>query len=403
MAEYAYDAINAQGHLTSGVISAPDVGSAREQLQARGLLPSSLAEKAAAGEESFGSMFKKVKPKALQVFARQLATMIEAGVSVVASLVTLEDQTEDKYLKEVVSEVRADVESGMIFSRALSRHPKVFSRLFVAMVAAGESSGTLDIVLDRVATQIEKETKLKRRVKSAMMYPAVVLTFASIVLIFMLMFIVPVFQKVFDELNGQLPTPTRIIVAMSHALRNYWFIIFPMIGLIIYTLRRLKRTPEGIRMWDRFKLRVPMKIGDVVQKIALARVSRTLATLVAAGVDIITALDIAAGTAGNWVLETALQRTSQRVHDGVPISVPLAEDDIFPPMVSQMVKIGEETGELDKMLGKIADFYEDEVDASIASLTSIIEPLLMICVGAMVGTIVISMYLPMFKLLTLIK
>jgi len=403
MAEFAYDAINAQGMLTSGVISAPDVSSAREQLQARGLLPSSLAERAAAGEETFGSMFKKVKPKSLQVFARQLATMIEAGVSVVAALVTLEEQTDDKYLQEVVGEVRADVESGMIFSRALARHPKVFDRLFVAMVAAGESSGTLDIVLDRVATQIEKATKLKRRVKGAMVYPIVVISFASLVLTFMLMFIVPVFQKVFDELNGQLPTPTRIIIGMSNALRGYWFIIFPTIGLIIYMIRRFKRTPEGTRMWDRFKLRVPMKIGDVVQKIALARISRTLATLVAAGVDIITALDIAAGTAGNWVLETALQHTSQRVHEGVPISVPLAEDENFPPMVSQMVKIGEETGELDKMLGKIADFYEDEVDASIESLTSIIEPLLMICVGAMVGAIVISMYLPMFKLLTLIK
>jgi len=403
MAEFAYDAINAQGMLTSGVISASDVSSAREQLQARGLLPSSLAEKAAAGEESFGSMFKKIKPKSLQIFARQLATMIEAGVSVVAALVTLEEQTDDKYLKEVVAEVRADVESGMIFSRALGRHPKVFDRLFVAMVAAGESSGTLDIVLDRVATQIEKATKLKRRVKGAMVYPAVVISFASLVLTFMLMFIVPVFQKVFDELNGQLPTPTKIVIGMSNALRGYWFIIFPTIGLIIYLIRRFKRTPEGTQMWDRFKLRVPMKIGDVVQKIALARISRTLATLVAAGVDIITALDIAAGTAGNWVLETALQRTSQRVHEGVPISIPLAEDDIFPPMVGQMVKIGEETGELDKMLGKIADFYEDEVDASIESLTSIIEPLLMICVGAMVGAIVIAMYLPMFKLLTLIK
>jgi type IV pilus assembly protein PilC len=348
-------------------------------------------------------MFKKVKPKSLQVFARQLATMIEAGVSVVAALVTLEEQTDDKYLKEVIGEVRSDVESGVIFSKALARHPKVFSRLFVAMVAAGESSGTLDIVLDRVATQIEKETKLKRRVKSAMVYPTVVMTFASLVLVFMLMFIVPVFQKVFDELNGQLPTPTRIIIGMSHALRGYWFIIFPLIGLIIYMLRRLKRSPEGTKAWDRFKLRVPMKIGDVVQKVALARISRTLATLVAAGVDIISALDIAAGTAGNWVLEHALKQTSERVHEGVPISIPLSEDPIFPPMVSQMVKIGEETGELDKMLGKIADFYEDEVDSSIAALTSIIEPILMIFVGAMVGTVVIAMYLPMFKLLTLIK
>ena len=403
MAEFTYDAFNAQGVLTSGVVSAPDVSSAREQLQTRGLLASSLSEKAAAGEAGMRTMFKAVKPKSLQVFARQLATMIEAGVSVVAALVTLEEQTDDKYLREVVSEVRGDVESGLILSKALARHPKVFNRLFVSMVAAGESSGTLDTVLDRVATQIEKDTKLRRRVKGAMVYPTVVISFATLVLIFMLMFIVPVFQSVFAELNGQLPAPTQIIIDLSHLLRGYWFIIFPAIGASIWMARRLKATPEGTKRWDQFKLRVPMKIGDVVHKIALARVSRTLATLVAAGVDIISALDIAAGTAGNWVVEQALMNTSVRVHEGVPISVPLIEDTVFPPMVGQMVRIGEETGELDKMLSKIADFYEDEVDASIQSLTSIIEPLLMICVGAMVGTIVISMYLPMFKLLTLIK
>jgi type IV pilus assembly protein PilC len=212
-----------------------------------------------------------------------------------------------------------------------------------------------------------------------------------------------VFVKVFAELNGQLPTPTRIVMGASNALRDYWFVIFPAIGFAIYGFRRLKRTEQGRQRWDKFRLKLPMKIGDVVQKIALARFSRTLATLVAAGVDIITALEITGGTAGNYVIEEALVRTRERVHDGVPISQPLAEDPIFPPMVSQMVKIGEETGELDKMLGKIADFYEDEVDASIQSLTSIIEPILMIGVGAMVGTIVISMYLPMFKLLTLIK
>jgi type IV pilus assembly protein PilC len=403
MAVYTYDAINAQGLELSGVIHAPDLGSAREQLQQRGLLPQSLREKAAAGEESARTAFKKVKPKSLQVFSRQLATMIEAGVSVVAALVTLEEQTDDKYLREVIVDVRSDVESGVVLSKALARHPKVFNRLFVAMVEAGESSGTLDTVLDRVATQIEKETKLKRRVKSAMVYPAVVITFASLVLTFMLLFIVPVFVKVFAELNGQLPTPTRIVMGASNALRDYWFIIFPAIGFAIYGFRRLKRTEQGRQRWDKFRLKLPMKIGDVVQKIALARFSRTLATLVAAGVDIITALEITGGTAGNWVIEEALGRTRERVHEGVPISTPLAEDPIFPPMVSQMVRIGEETGEMDKMLGKIADFYEDEVDASIQSLTSIIEPILMIGVGAMVGTIVISMYLPMFKLLTLIK
>ncbi len=403
MADFTYDAINAQGMQLTGTISAADLGTAREQLQARGLLPQSLIERAAAGEAGLAAAFKSVKPKALQVFARQLATMIEAGVNVVTALVTLEEQTEDKYLREVITEVRSDVEAGVILSKALARHPKVFSRLFVAMVAAGESSGTLDTVLDRLATQIEKDTKLKRRVKGAMVYPTVVLSFASLVLVFMLLFVVPVFQNVFDELNGSLPKPTQIVIALSHALRNYWFVIFPVIGLVIWSIRRAIRSEPGRQRWDQFKLRIPMKIGDVVQKVALARLSRTLATLVAAGVDIITALEIAGGTAGNWVIEQALANTAERVHEGVPISTPLQENPIFPPMVGQMVRIGEETGELDKMLSKVADFYEDEVDASIQSLTSIIEPILMIGVGIMVGTIVISMYLPMFKLLTLVK
>jgi type IV pilus assembly protein PilC len=402
MAAFAYDAINAQGLEHKGVIHAPDLSGAREQLQARGLLPQSLSEQAGASEGA-RQAFKKVKPKSLQIFARQLATMIEAGVSVVAALVTLEEQTDDKYLQEVIADVRSDVESGVILSKAMGRHPKVFNRLFVSMVQAGESSGTLDTVLDRVAMQIEKETQIKRRVKGAMVYPAVVLTFATLVLIFMLLFIVPVFVSVFNSLNGQLPTPTRIVMGASNILRGYWFIIFPAIGLIVFALRRFKKTEAGRQRWDTFKLKIPMKIGDVVQKIALARFSRTLSTLVAAGVDIITALEITGGTAGNWVLEKSLVTIRERVHEGVPISEPLADDPIFPPMVSQMVKIGEETGELDKMLGKVADFYEDEVDASIQSLTSIIEPILMIGVGVMVGTIVISMYLPMFKLLTLIK
>jgi type IV pilus assembly protein PilC len=402
MAAFAYNAINAQGLEHKGVIHAPDLSNAREQLQARGLLPQSLAEQAGASGGA-RQAFKKVKPKSLQIFARQLATMIEAGVSVVAALVTLEEQTDDKYLQEVIADVRSDVESGVILSRAMARHPKVFNRLFVSMVQAGESSGTLDTVLDRVAMQIEKETQIKRRVKGAMVYPAVVLSFATLVLIFMLLFIVPVFVSVFNSLNGQLPTPTKIVMGASNALRGYWFIIFPVIGTAIYALRRFKKTEMGRQRWDTVKLKIPMKIGDVVQKIALARFSRTLSTLVAAGVDIITALEITGGTAGNWVLEKSLVTIRERVHEGVPMSEPLADDPIFPPMVSQMVKIGEETGELDKMLGKVADFYEDEVDASIQSLTSIIEPILMIGVGAMVGTIVISMYLPMFKLLTLVK
>jgi type IV pilus assembly protein PilC len=403
MAAYTYDAINAQGFELSGEVHAPDLAAAREQLRARGLLPQRLDEKPASGEGGLGASFKKVKPKSLQVFSRQLATMIEAGVSVVAALVTLEEQTDDKYLAVVIGEVRADVEAGMVLSAALSRHPKVFNRLFIAMVEAGESSGTLDTVLDRIATQIEKETQIKRRVKGAMVYPAVVLSFATLVLIFMLLFIVPVFASVFDDLGGELPKPTQLVMGASNLLRNWWFVIFPLLIATAFALRRWKRTDRGRQTWDRFKLRIPMKIGDVVQKVALARFARTLSSLLAAGVDIIRALEITGATSGNWVVEEALTNVRERVHEGVPISDPLAANDIFPPMVSQMVKIGEETGELDQMLGKVADFYEDEVDSSIQSLTSIIEPVLMIGVGAMVGTIVISMYLPMFKLLTLIK
>jgi type IV pilus assembly protein PilC len=403
MAAFAYDAINSQGLEISGVIHAPDLTTARDQLQMRGLLAQSLRERASGGKRGATSPFKKVKPKSLQVFARQFATMIASGVSVVGALVTLEEQTDDKYLAEVIADVRSEVEGGVVLSRALARHPKVFSRLFVAMVEAGETSGTLDTVLDRVAVQIEKETQIKRRVKGAMIYPAVVITFATLVLTFMLMFIIPVFVKVFDQLHGDLPMLTQGVMKISYALRHWWFLIFPAIALLVFVVRRLKRTERGRQTWDRFKLRIPLRIGDVVHKVALARFSRTLATLVSAGVDIIKALEITGATSGNWVVEQSLGRIRARVHEGVPISQPLQEDPIFPPMVGQMVKIGEETGELDTMLGKIADFYEDEVDTSIQSLTSIIEPILMICVGAMVGTIVISMYLPMFKMLTLVK
>jgi type IV pilus assembly protein PilC len=402
MAAYTYEAINAQGLRQRGQIHAADVGSARDQLRARGLLAQTLREESASGEGGSGR-FKKVKPRSLQVFSRQLATMIEAGVSVVSAFMTLEQQTDDKYLREVIAEVRSDVEAGMVLSKAFARHPKVFNRLFVAMIEAGESSGTLDSVLDRIAIQIEKDSALRRRVKSAMIYPLVVISFAALVLVFMLMFIIPVFQKVFDDLGGDLPKPTQILINVSYALRHYWFIIFPAIGGIVYGFMRWKKSESGRPIWDRFKLRIPMKVGDVVQKIALARFSRTLSSLVTAGVDIIRALEITAATAGNWVIERSVDNVRIRVQEGLPISEPLASDPAFPPMVSQMVKIGEETGELDKMLGKVADFYEDEVETSIQSLTSIIEPILMIGVGIMVGTVVISMYLPMFKMLQLVK
>jgi type IV pilus assembly protein PilC len=402
MPAFAYSAINASGAELTGELNAPDVSAAREQLRVRGLLPSSLKQLPAATEEGIQA-FKKIKPKSLQIFSRQFATMIEAGLNVVGALVILEEQTDDKYLAQITRELRSDVEGGLLLSQAMARHPKVFDRLYISMVEAGEAAGILDQVLDRVAFQIEKATQIKRRVKGAMLYPTMVLIFATLVLIGMLMFLVPVFVKIFGQLGGELPTLTQYVVRASNILKHDWFILFPGAGASIWGIRRYKQTEAGRQLWDRIKLRIPMKIGDVVLKVTMARFSRTLSTLVAAGVDIIKALEITAQTAGNWVVEDALAGVRARVHEGVPIAQPLIENEIFPPMVSQMVKIGEETGELEKMLGKIADFYEDEVDASIQSLTSIVEPIMMILVGLMVGVIIIAMYLPMFKMLSLVK
>jgi len=403
MAAYGYSAIDAQGIELRGEIHAPDVDAAREQLRLRGLLAQYMHELPAEGEEGVRTVFKKVKPKSLQIFSRQFATMIDAGLSVVSALVILEEQTEDKYLSAVLSELRADVEGGLLLSQAMGRHPKIFNRLYIAMVEAGEAAGILDQVLDRVAFQIEKETQIKRRVKGAMIYPTMVLIFATLVLIGMLLFLVPIFVDIFKTLGGDLPTLTQYVVTMSDFLRANWMFILPFCAAVFFGFRKAKKTEPGRKLWDRFKLRVPMKIGGVVLKVTIARFSRTLSTLVAAGVDIIQALEITGQTAGNWVVEDALSDVRARVHEGMPIAQPIVENPVFPPMVGHMVKIGEETGELEKMLGKIADFYEDEVDSAISTLTSIIEPVMMIGVGLMVGVIIISMYLPMFKMLTLVK
>jgi type IV pilus assembly protein PilC len=407
MPSFAYSAINAQGITTTGEIQAPDAAAARDALRGSGLLAQWIEERtAAAGKSAASGLFgraKKVKTKSLQIFSRQFATMIEAGLSVVTALVILEQQTDDKALAIVIEDVREQVEGGALLSEAMATHPTVFNRLYVSMVEAGEAAGVLDTVLDRVATQIEKEQKIKRRVRGAMVYPLVVLSFATLVLIGMLMFLIPVFVQVFEDLGGELPTLTQWVMKASDALRNYWFIIFPLVGATIFAFLRWKRTEPGRQAWDRFKLRIPMQIGTVVRKVAMARWSRTLSTLIGAGVDIIKALDITAQTSGNWVVENETSTVRLRVQEGATIAQPLIDSATFPPMVAQMVKIGEETGELEKMLTKVADFYEDEVDASIQALTSIIEPIMMIGVGFMVGIIVIAMYLPMFRMLSLIE
>ena len=404
MATFTYTAINAEGLEFDGTLTAADFAAAADLLSQRGLLADKLRE--VDGEpmatETMGDL-KGVKPKSLQIFSRQFATMIEAGMNVVTSLVILEQQTTDANLVDVIAALREDVEGGLLLSEAMARHPKVFSRLYIAMVEAGEAAGVLDVVLDRVALQIEKSEAIRRRVKGAMTYPIVVFVFATLVLVGMLLFLVPIFVKIFDQLHGQLPTLTQYVLMASNALRHYWFIIFPAAFGGVFGFFRWKKSDFGRPVWDRVRLRFPLKIGETILKITMARFSRTLSTLVAAGVDIIKALEITGQTSGNYVIEEALVEVRQRVRDGASIAQPLIENAAFPPMVSQMVRIGEETGELEHMLTKIADFYEDEVDASIQSLTSIIEPLMMIGVGIMVGIILIAMYLPMFKMLSLVK
>jgi type IV pilus assembly protein PilC len=407
VATFAYNAINAQGLELAGIVAAADRPAAVEQLRLKGLLAQRLDEVSGGGDERLaspaGGMFRKARPRSLQIFSRQFATMIEAGMNVVQALVILEQQTTDKVLAEVIGRLREDVEAGQLLSEAMSSHPRVFSRLYVAMVEAGEAAGILDVVLDRVALQLEKEQTIKRRVKGAMVYPTIVFGFATLVLNGMLLFLIPIFSKIFAQLNGQLPMLTQWVVRVSALLRHHWYIVFPAIGLLAVGFFQGKRTEPGRRYWDRLRLHLPMQIGATVRKITMARFARSLATLVAAGVDIIKAIEITAQTSGNWVIEQALLEARQKVHEGAPISQPLVESPVFPPMVSQMIKVGEETGELDTMLGKIADFYEEEVDAAIATLTSIIEPVMMIGVGLMVGVIVISMYLPMFKMLSLVN
>ena len=404
MATFEFSAINAEGLELDGTLSAADIAGAIDQLRQRGLLADKVVEIDDGAQASNAvPAFKSVKTKSLQIFSRQFATMIEAGMNVVTSLVILEQQTTDAVLQDVIVALREDVESGLLLSEAMARHPKVFSRLFVAMVEAGEAAGVLDIVLDRVAIQLEKEEQIKRRVKSAMMYPTIVMIFATLVLVGMLLFLVPIFVKIFDQLHGQLPTLTQYVLTASNLLRHQWYIVFPLFFGSIIGFFRWKKSARGRPVWDRMRLHMPMRIGQTVLKITMARFSRTLSTLVAAGVDIIKALEITGQTSGNYVVEAALADVRVRVREGASIAQPLIENSVFPPMVSQMVRIGEETGELEKMLGKIADFYEDEVDASIQSLTSIIEPIMMIGVGLMVGVILIAMYLPMFKMLTLVK
>jgi type IV pilus assembly protein PilC len=334
----------------------------------------------------------------MTVMARQLATMVSSGLSLLRALYVLEEQTEAPKLRRAISEVRQDVEAGLSLSQAMAKHPRVFNKLFVAMVQAGETGGNLEEVLGRVAIQFEKDDSLKRTVRSAMVYPLMIGAFAVAVLIGMVTFIIPIFADMFSDLGGELPAMTKFMIGVSDAFRGYWylFILTPIVLTFLFV--RWKRTDKGQLAWDAFKLKLPIKVGSIVRKIAVARFSRTLATLTSSGVPILQALAITAQTSGNRVISDPMGEVAERVREGQSLATPLARTGVFPVMLTQMLAVGEETGAMDTMLHKLADFYEDEVATQLKALTSVIEPVMMIFVGAIVGLVVISMYLPMFSI-----
>jgi len=396
MSTYVWKAMDATGAKATGEVEAESKQGVSDQLKSRGLIVLDIADKHSSREINI-DLFAGIKAADLTIMTRQLSTMVSSGMTILRSLYVLESQTENKKLCEVLTAIRKDVEAGLPLSDSMERHKDVFSPLYIAMVRAGETGGMLESSLLRIADQLEQEDSLRRQVKSAMMYPIVVLTFAMIVLIGLVTFIVPVFVGVFKQFGGDLPMITKVTVGISHAVTGYWFIVVPIVAFIVYMFKRWKKSDKGRGQWDKFRLRIPMKIGDIVQKIALARWSRTLSALVSAGVPLMQALDITAQTAGNRVVEDAMAAVIESVKQGGTIAEPLRHSPVFPGMVTQMVAVGEETGALDAMLAKIADFYEDQVDASVKSLTSILEPVMIVVIGGMVGFIVISMYLPLFK------
>jgi type IV pilus assembly protein PilC len=341
----------------------------------------------------------KVPPQLIAIFTRQFSVMIDAGLPLVQCLEILGSQQENKVFKRALIQIRQDVESGSNLADAMRKHPKIFNDLFTNMVAAGEAGGILDTILQRLSTYIEKAVKLNSQVKSAMIYPVAVISIACIVVAVILWKVIPVFASLFASLGATLPLPTRIVIALSNFIAAYWWIIAIVIGGGIYAIRRYHETYKGKRVIDGFLLKLPI-VGILLRKIAVARFCRTLSTLTASGVPILDGLTITARTAGNSIIEDAIMATRKSVEEGKTISEPLGDTDVFPTMVVQMIAVGEQTGALDTMLSKIADFYEDEVDTAVAGLMKLLEPVLIAFLGVAIGGIVIAMYMPMFSLIS---
>jgi type IV pilus assembly protein PilC len=403
MALYTYRALDKQGEIVQDKLEGSGEMAVAHELRQQGLLVIDVKEQKV-HEKDILAPFKGIRLGDLVVFSRQLATMINAGLPIVRALYILSEQTENPKLVDVVVAVRKDVESGLSLSESLEKHPEVFSRLYVEMVKAGEIGGILDGVLLRLADQLERDQDLRRKIRSALAYPIVVLFLAILAASIMLIFIVPVFAQLFQDLGGTLPLPTRICMFISDILTSiFGVLVYAGMALAVVMFFRWKKSERGRKVWGRAVLRIPAKIGDVVKKATLARFARTLATLSAAGVPILQSIEITATSSGNWVMEQALLKSRDAIREGIPLYKPLETEPVFPPMVTRMIAVGEETGDIDGMLTKIADFYESEVDAAVKALTSIIEPLMVVVVGGIVGAIVISMYLPMFKIFELIE
>jgi type IV pilus assembly protein PilC len=393
---YKWEGKAIKGQIKKGEMEAPGEAAVRIHLRQQNIIPTKIVSK---GREIKISLpfKKKVKQRAIAIFTRQLATMIDAGLPLVQSLEILSSQQDNKVFKNIIREIREDVEGGSTFAGALKKHPMTFNELYTNLVVAGEEGGILDNILTRLANYIEKAEALKKKVKSALVYPTTIVGVAIIVVMILMIFVIPVFETMFKSAGQTLPLPTLIVVTLSKLIKRYVIIFIPAVILLFYLLRKYYQTNNGKMLIDRLLLKLPV-LGSLFQKISVARFSRTLGTLVSSGVPILEGLTIVSKTSGNRTIEMAILSARASIREGETIAEPLHRSGIFPPMVIQMISVGESTGALDSMLSKIADFYEEEVDVAVGNLTSLLEPFLMIFLGVVIGGVVISMYLPIFQM-----
>lgn len=404
MPAFRYAAKDSSGRAVAGVLESSDERALANLLRQQQLIvisirPETQKAKFSLAYLGFGG---RIKLSELVLFSRQLATMIDSGISLVQALEILTEQIEHPGFKKIIGEIKKDVSAGSTFHEALAKHPRAFSPLFVNMAKAGESSGALDDIMERLATYLEKTESLVRKVRSALVYPTVVSVMAVLITLVLLLKVVPVFKSIFADFGGKLPLPTLILLAISDFLIHYFFVWFGLLVIGLFLIARFFKTQAGAILLDNYKLNMPV-FGTIFRKVAVSKFSRTLATLVKSGVPILSALEIVSKTAGNRVIEKAVNNVRVSIREGESISEPLMKSKVFPPLVVRMISVGEKTGELEKMLSKIADFYDDQVDATVSGITSLIEPLVIAFLGVVIGSIVICMFLPIFKLSTLVS